>query len=204
MEGEQSVDSMDENLFRFYLELKSPEAGVWNTSPQCIYTELITRDYIRKSFVVTEGIQICNVGIGTGDWDDYLGYWVQDKGHITSIDIDNEICEIFAYRQMREGHLNPSKVICKSIFDTDLPKGKFDIVTLIGSSINEIAEFEKCLDTCFSLLKQGGYLMFMAHVKYSPYEIIEKYIQYTDHLLEKHDLYDAFPEYPFYICKIKK
>lgn len=93
------MNMMDEKLFRFYLELKSPEAGVWNTSPQCIHTELITRDYVRKSFVVTDGIQVCNVGIGTGDWDDYLGYWLKDKGNLTSIEIDKEICEIFSYRQ---------------------------------------------------------------------------------------------------------
>ncbi|MBM7621104.1 SAM-dependent methyltransferase [Bacillus tianshenii] len=198
------MNNMDEKLFQYYLELKSPEAGVWNTSPQCIHTEMKTRDYIRKSFAITEGMQVCNVGIGTGDWDDYLGYWIKDKGNLTSIEIDKETCEIFAYRQAREGHPNPSKVICKSIFDPDLPEGNFDIVTLIGSAINEIGEFEKCLDSCFSLLKQSRYLMIMANLKYSPFEVIEEYIRKTDHLLEKHDIYDDFPEYPFYICKIKK
>lgn len=198
------MNNLDEKLFQFYLELKSPEAGVWNTSPQCLHTEMKTRNYIRKSFEITEGMQVCNVGIGTGDWDDFLGYWIKDKGNLTSIEIDKEICEIFAYRQTREGHPNPSKVICKSIFDTDLPEGKFDIVTLIGSAINEIGKFEKCLDGCFSLLKKGGYLMLMAHQKYSPFEVIEEYIRNTDHLLEKQDVYDDFPEYPFYICKIKK
>lgn len=126
---------------------------------------MVTRDYVRKSFKPTEGIQVCNVGIGSGDWDDYLGYWLKGKGDLTSIDIDKEICEIFAYRQKREGHPNPSKVLCKSIFDSHLPKGKFDIVTLIGSAINEAGDFKRCLDSCFSLLKHGGHLMFMANLK---------------------------------------
>lgn len=195
---------MDEKLFEYYLELKSPEAGLWNTSPQCIHTELITRDYIRSFFVVTNGIQVCNVGIGTGDWDDYLGYWINGKGSLTSIEIDQDICELFAYRQARERHPNPSKVICKSIFETELHKEKFDIVTLIGSTINEIGDFQKCLDACFKLLKQGGYLMFMTHLKYSPKEMIEGYTRDSDYLLEKYDTYVDFPEYPFYICKIKK
>lgn len=72
--------TIDEKLFNYYLELKSPEAGEWNSSPQCIHTELITRDYIRKAFTVIDGMQVCNVGIGTGDWDDYLGYWLLAQG----------------------------------------------------------------------------------------------------------------------------
>ncbi|GIO90111.1 MULTISPECIES: hypothetical protein [Paenibacillus] len=46
--------NMDEKLFRYYLELKSPEAGEWNSSPPCLYTEVVTRDYVRKSFKPTE------------------------------------------------------------------------------------------------------------------------------------------------------
>lgn len=196
--------NMDEKLFNYYLELGGPEAGEWNLSPQCIHTELTTRDYVRKSFTVTDGFQVCNVGIGTGDWDDYLGYWLKGKGNITSIDIDNEICDIFAYRQQREGQPNPSKVLCKSIFDSDLPKGKFDIVTLIGSAINETGDFNKCLNSCFSLLKHGGYLMFMASLKYSSSEMLEGYLRQTNYHLEQKNLYESFPEYPFFICKIKK
>lgn len=196
--------NMDEKLFNYYLELKSPEASEWNSSPQCIHTELITRDYVRRTFTVTDGIQVCNVGIGTGDWDDYLGYWLKGKGNITSIDINNEICEIFAYRQQREGHPNPSKVLCKSIFDSDLPKEKFDIVTLIGSAINETGDLERCLDSCFSLLNTSGYLMFMANLKYSSLELLEEYLKQTNYQLEQKNLYKAFPEYPFFICKIKK
>ncbi|MCR2807557.1 class I SAM-dependent methyltransferase [Paenibacillus soyae] len=196
--------NMDEKLLNYYLELKSPEAGEWNSSPQCIHTELITRDFVRKTFSVTDGIQVCNVGIGTGDWDDYLGYWLKGKGNITSIDINNEICEIFAYRQQREGHPNPSKVLCKSIFDSDLPKENFDIVTLIGSAINETGDFKKCLDSCLSLLNPDGYLMFMANLKYSSLEMLEEYLKQTNYQLEEKNLYNAFPEYPFFICKIKK
>lgn len=201
---EELIMKMDEKLFRYYLELKSAEAGEWNTSPQCIYTELVTRDYIRKSFAVTNEIQVCNVGIGTGDWDDYLGYWLKGKGSLTSIDIDKELCELFTYRQQREEHPNPSKVLCKSIFDSDLPKDEFDIVTIIGSAINETGDFEKCLDSCFRLLKHDGYLMYMANFKNSPTVMVEEYISKTSYLIESRDIFDEYPEYPFYIYKIKK
>nr|WP_144926516.1 class I SAM-dependent methyltransferase [Paenibacillus bovis] len=195
---------MDAKLLQFYLDMKSPEAGPWNSSPQCLHTEVVTRDYIRKTFPVTEGMQVCNVGIGTGDWDDYLGYWLNGRGQLTSIEIDEEICELFTYRQKRERHPNPATVICKSIFDPNLPKEEFDLVTLIGSAINEVGEFTKCLDACFRLLKKGGYFMFMANVKYSPIEMLQEYISKTDYSLEKQDVYDEFPEYPFYICKLRK
>lgn len=196
--------NMDEKLFHYYLDLKGPDAGEWNTSPQCIYTELVTRDYIKKSFSVFDGIMVCNVGIGTGDWDDYLGYWLKGKGKLTSMDINSEICEIFEYRQQREGHPNPANVLCKSIFDSDLPVENFDIVTLIGSAIHETGDFKKCLDSCFSLLKRGGYLMFMASLKYASVEMMEEYIRNTSYHMELKDLFESFPEYQFYICKIKK
>jgi SAM-dependent methyltransferase len=196
--------NMDQKLFQYYLELKGPEAGEWNSSPQCIYTEFVTRDYVKKSFHLFDGIQVCNVGIGTGDWDDYLCYWLKGKGSLTSIDIDKEICEIFEYRQMREGHPNPAKVWCKSIFASDLPKEIFDIMTLIGSTIQETGDMRRCLDSCFSLLKPGGYLMFMTNLKYFPVELLEEYIRDANYYIEQKDLYEAFPEYPFYICKIKK
>ncbi|WP_438494889.1 class I SAM-dependent methyltransferase [Paenibacillus sp. IHBB 3054] len=194
----------DEKLLQYYMELKGPEAGEWNTSPTCIHTQLVTRDYVKRLFKIFDGIQVCNVGIGTGDWDDYLGYWLKDKGKLTSIDIDDEICGIFQYRQKREGHPNPSTVLCKSIFDLDLPQNAFDIVTLIGSSIDESGEFKKCLDACFSLLKPEGYLMFMASLKNSGLELLEEYISHSQACIAQKDSYDAFPGYPFFICKISK
>lgn len=196
--------NLDEKLFRYYLELKGPEAGEWNSSPQCLYTEVMTRDYVRKVFDNVEGMQVCNVGIGTGDWDDFLGYWLNGKGNVTSIDIDKEICEIFAYRQKREGHPNPSTVLCKSIFDSDLPEEKFDLVTLIGSAINETGDFEKCMDACFNLLKHGGHLLFMASLKHSYYEMLETYIYKKSLRIEQKKTHEDFPEYPFFICKISK
>ncbi|WP_274364145.1 class I SAM-dependent methyltransferase [Paenibacillus thermotolerans] len=198
------MKTMDEKLLRYYIELKGPEAGEWNSSPQCLHAEMATREYVRKNFGRFDGMQVCNVGIGTGDWDDYLGYWLKGIGKLTSIDIDAEICEIFEYRQRREGHPNASKVLCKSIFDPSLPAEAFDLVTLIGSSIDETGEYSGCLDACFRLLKSGGYLMLMANARSAPFEKLEQYMQGTVHHMVQKDTFTAFPEYPFYICKIKK
>ncbi|CAG9621117.1 class I SAM-dependent methyltransferase [Sutcliffiella rhizosphaerae] len=191
--------TMDQKLLNYYLELKGPEAGPWNTSPACLHTEQVTRDFIRKHINLTHGIRVCNVGIGTGDWDDFLGYWLNGHGILTSIDIDNEICEIFAYRQMREGHPNPAQIHNKSIFDKDLPSATFDVVTLIGSAIQEIGEFRKCMDACFRLLKDDGQLLLMINSKYKS----EKMIDELDYEVLKKQHYPEFPEYPFSIILFK-
>lgn len=196
--------NMDDRLFQYYLNLRSPEAGEWNSSPACLYTELSTRDYVRTAFEVKAGLQVCNVGIGTGDWDDYLGYWLNGKGCLTSIDIDRDLCELFAYRQKREGHPNPSRAVCESIFETSMSDGQFDLVTLIGSTAMESGDVHKCLDSCINLLKQDGALMFMSRLKNNAQGLLEQYIDHSGHQLERMQRYEAFPEYPFFICTIRK
>jgi ubiquinone/menaquinone biosynthesis C-methylase UbiE len=195
---------MEDKLLQYYLALRHPEANEWNSSPPCLYTEMMTRDYVSKNFSLADGIQVCNVGIGTGDWDDYLGYWLKGRGSLTSLDIDKEICELFEYRQHRERHTNPSKVICASIFDPELPAAAFDIVTLIGSTVNEAGHMERCLDSCFRLLRDGGYLMFMANLNSVSVDKAEHYVGTTCHRIEQMDTYELFPQYPFFICKLKK
>jgi SAM-dependent methyltransferase len=195
---------MEEKLLNYYLALKGPEAGEWNSSPDNLYAECMTRDYVRKEFVVKDGMQVCNIGIGTGDWDDYLGYWLKDKGQLTSIDIDADICELFAYRQQREEHSNPSQVLNRSIFDADLPQGAFDLVTLIGSTISEAGEFERCLDACLGLLKPGGSLMFMTNLKRSPVSRLEHYAEDRGVIMEQLERYEAFNRYPFHISTLRR
>lgn len=196
--------NMDDKLLNYYLALKHPEAAQWNGSPACLHTELSTRDYIRKTYSIQSGMQACNVGIGTGDWDDYLGYLLKGKGSLTSLDMDQEICEIFAYRQLREGHPNPSKVVCESIFTTTLPEKSFDLVTLLGSTVRQSGDAHNCLDASMRLLKQGGALMFMTNLKNSPIQWLESYLADRPFYLEGKQVYEDYPEYPFYICTIKK
>ena len=94
----------DEKLLSYHLSLRDPEAGAWNLSPQNLYLEMMSRDFLKRNLELFDGIQICNIGIGVGEWDDYLGYISKDFGRVTSVDIDQEICSIFEYRQKREGH----------------------------------------------------------------------------------------------------
>lgn len=46
--------------------------------------------------------------------------------------------------------------------------------------------------------------MFMASLKYSYLEMLGIYIKGTAFQIEQKNVYEEFPEYPFFICKIKK
>jgi ubiquinone/menaquinone biosynthesis C-methylase UbiE len=173
------TDDMDQRLFEHYLALAGPEAGPWNRSPRSLYIEYWTRDFIAKRLEPFDGMRVCNVGIGTGGWDDFLGDWLNDKGRLTSVDIDPDICELFEYRQKREGHLNPSTVVCADILSDSLPAASFDVVTVIGSTVGESEDYDGCLDSCWRLVREGGHMMYMDFLRRPP-ERFEAWAKSTD------------------------
>ncbi|WP_337102688.1 class I SAM-dependent methyltransferase [Paenibacillus sp. YIM B09110] len=193
---------MDARLLEYYLALKSPEAGEWNSSPENLHAEWRTRDYITKFIHVESGFQACNVGIGTGDWDDFLGYWLKGKGRLTSIDINRDICELFAYRQQREGHPNPSYVVNKSLFDSELPQQTFDLVTMIGSTIDEAGQMNRSMEVCMGLLKPEGRLLFMANLRAVSPVRLEQALNNNVYRIEQLEMFEDMPRYSFFICTI--
>ena len=80
-------------------------------------------------------MRVCNVGIGVGLWDDWLGYVVGDV--ITSVDRDRDICEVFELRQHRERHPHPARVICGDVLLGALAGESFDLITCTGSTLHE-------------------------------------------------------------------
>lgn len=193
-----------ENLLQYYLNLREPEAYQWNLSPRSLYIEYITRDYFERKFTLFDGIKVCNVGIGVGEWDDYLGYLLHGNGSLTSVDINPDICSIFSYRQKIEGHPNPSQVICENIIETTLEENQFDIVTIIGSTLEESKQYENVLKSCFNLLKDNGYLMVMDFEKNKSFEDFKKVISQSDHLIIDKEAYETYESLSFYICKVRK
>lgn len=150
----------DQKLLQFYLALGGPEAGPWNLSPRSAYLEYRLRTWLEGYLLPSSGIEVCNIGIGVGFWDDFLGYHILGHGRLTSIEIDSEICEVFGYRQKREGHPNPARVLCMDILSEDIPKERFDFVTLIGSTASEAGDHERLLFQTTRLLKAGGFLFY--------------------------------------------
>src|SRR5690606_743746 len=130
-------------------------------APRTLYLEYWTRQFITSRLVRMPGLRVCNVGIGTGDWDNFLCDLLIDAGSLTSIDIDREICELFRYRQQREGHPNPSTVVCADVMADSLPPASFDVVTVIGSTVSESGNYDRCLTSCMRLVRSAGFLMYM-------------------------------------------
>lgn len=181
-----------------------PTAGHGIYHQKNLYFEYISRDFVSNQFELIDGMKVCNVGIGAGEWDDYLGYWLKDKGTLTSIDIDKEICEFFTLRQKIEQHSNPSNVICEDVMTTTAPKAYFNLVTIIGSAIQETGAYHRALSSCFDLVKENGYLMYMDFVNFHCPSDFEEYLKTTTHEVVDFQLFDKYPDIKFYVFKVKK
>ncbi|PRZ16324.1 MULTISPECIES: class I SAM-dependent methyltransferase [Laceyella] len=189
----------DEKLLKYYLDSRQPEAYEWNISPQNLYIESTIRDFVQKHLNLFPGIQVCNVGIGSGEWDDFLGFWLNGMGQLTSIDKNKDICDIFRYRQSKENHPNPSKVICEDVLFTSLDNAQFDIVTVIGSTVKESGAYDDILNQCFNLVKKDGRILYMDFVRYHHPRQFENYIYESKYTIEKVYMDNKYPELSFYI-----
>lgn len=194
----------DQKHLQFYLNMREPEAYRWNMSPKSLYLELETRDFLLRHFEAAPGMKACNIGIGVGEWDDFLGYFLHGCGQLTSIDIDPGICECFIYRQKREGHLNPSTVRCDDFLTCPLPIREYDLVTMIGSALNEIGAYRKTLTKICDILKPSGHLMYMDLVKYHRKEELLDILDVLKLKLETIEEYERYPSIGFYCMKLAR
>jgi 2-polyprenyl-3-methyl-5-hydroxy-6-metoxy-1,4-benzoquinol methylase len=152
----------DNDLFEHYLKRLAPDGSAeWNLSPECLYAQFCMGEAFKSHFSPFRGVKVINVGIGAGEWDDFLGYWAKGFGSVTSVDIDRTICDLLRYRQQREGHPNPSAVVCEDFLSTKLDYCFFDIVTAVGSTLDEVGKPCEMLERCRDLLKPGGRLFLM-------------------------------------------
>lgn len=150
----------DRRLLGFYLARGAPEAQRWNLSIENLSAELACRRALTAWVRRRRGMRVCNVGIGAGEWDDFLGYWLEGFGRLTSIDRDRRACEVFRYRQAREGHPNPAKVARADAAGAPAA-GRFDLATLVGSTAAESGGPRALLPACLRLLKGRGRLFYM-------------------------------------------
>ena len=83
------------------------EAGPWNLSLENKYLEYMITRFFEEHFIVGEGTNICNIGIGAGSWDKSLSFKLKG-GRLTSIDIDEVSCR--KLRLCLEIEQNPADV----------------------------------------------------------------------------------------------
>ena len=146
----------DERLFLLntYAQMYGPEAGPWNLSVGNKYLEYRFADFFERHFTVTEGMDLCNIGIGAGEWDRYLSYKLKN-GSLTSIDRLEICCRQLEKRLVCEGNPNKVTVICSDVMELE-SKEQFDIVTMVGTTGMESGDSISLLEKASHLVKTGG------------------------------------------------
>lgn len=143
-----------EFLLQTYASMYGPEAGPWNLSVGNLYLEYRIAEFFEKHFVVSENAHICNIGIGAGEWDRYLSYKLK-QGSLTSVDREEICCRQLEQRLTCEGNPNDVRVICSDAMTLDMD-GRFDLVTMVGSTAMESGMGLSLLQKAFRLAKTGG------------------------------------------------
>lgn len=129
----------------------------WNLSLESAWLDYELRSFVLSRLPAHRPLSVCNVGIGVGLWDDWLAHAV---GHaITSVDRDPEICRIFEIRQRRERHPFPSKIICADVRDGVLDGCAFDVITCVGSTLDESGDRGRTQQALLRALAPAGQLL---------------------------------------------
>ena len=151
-------------LLKHYASFYGPEAGPWNLSPECLFVDYKTRSFVsallERRFSDYTRLKVCNVGIGQGDWDIFLSYKIGSRGELTSVDISAKICETLCARLSIEENPNVVHILNEDINRTSLSPNTFDLVTIIGSTVEEAGQEYRTLDSCLKLVRSGGILMY--------------------------------------------
>ena len=157
--GQIPADDRD-FLLGVYAQMYGPEAGPWNLSVGNRYLEYRIADFFEKHFDVDAGMEICNIGIGAGEWDRYLSYRLQGGG-LTSIDQLEICCSQLEKRLVCEGNPNPVRVICADAMELDLTE-RFDLLTMVGTTGQESGDSVKLLGQAVRFLRPGGQLYYQS------------------------------------------
>ncbi|MBE6922473.1 MAG: helix-turn-helix domain-containing protein [Ruminococcaceae bacterium] len=147
-------DSRSAFLLQTYSQMYAPEAGPWNLSVENKYLEYRFRDFFEKNFSIPQNVQLCNIGIGAGEWDTYLTYKLSG-GTLTSIDKLEICCRQLEERLSCEGNPNKVNVVCADATTLDFAD-RFDILTMVGSTAMESCDGMGLFAKACEFVKDGG------------------------------------------------
>lgn len=153
-------DSRTAFLLQTYSQMYAPEAGPWNLSVENKYLEYRFREFFEKHFDIPKNAQICNIGIGAGDWDIYLSYKLPE-GALTSVDMLEVCCHQLEERLICEGNPNRVAVVCADAMTLDY-KEQFDILTMVGSTTMESGDGMALLAKASGFIKEGGAIYYQS------------------------------------------
>jgi protein-L-isoaspartate O-methyltransferase len=143
---------VDDDLLAHYV---ARGAEAWNVSTEAAWLDFELRAWVEPRLAGVR--RVCNVGIGVGLWDDWLGHVVRER--ITSVDRDPDICRVFALRQARERHPFPAEVVCGDVLEGALRGRAFDAITAVGSTAGESGEHYAFEAALLAALAPGGVLL---------------------------------------------
>ncbi len=144
----------------YYGEVYNEECGKWNTSLVCKWIDYEETKFFEEHFKIDSAKNLLNIGIGPGVWDRYLSYKMNKDSKLTSIDIDPDITDTFIACLENEGNKRNIEILNINFFDYK-PSNKFDIITLVGSAVLEIGDYQKLFLKALSHLSKNGELYYM-------------------------------------------
>lgn len=153
-------DSRTAFLLQTYSQMYAPEAGPWNLSVENKYLEFRFREFFEKHFDISKKAQVCNIGIGAGEWDTYLAYKLPE-GTLTSVDMIDVCCRQLEERLICEGNPNRVNVICADAMTLDFTE-QFDILTMVGSTAIESGNGMALLEKASTFVKDGGAIYYQS------------------------------------------
>ncbi len=159
------MNTLDKDyILEYYGEFYNEECGKWNTSLKAKWYDYKINEYFEENFKLKEAKNICNIGIGPGHWDRYLSYHMNDECKLVSVDIDPDITETFRLCLENEQNKRNIEIINNDIFKYN-PDIKFDIVTMIGSAVQEIGYYKEIFKKATSMLADNGELFYSCVTK---------------------------------------
>ena len=178
-------------ILEYYSEFNNEECGKWNTSLKAKWYDYKITEYFEENFNFKEFKTICNIGIGPGHWDRYLSYHMNDECKLISIDIDSDITETFRLCLENEQNKRNIEIVNSDIFDY-IPSHKFDIITMIGSTVKEIGLYKETFKKAISMLNDNGELFYSSVTKEETKDLLLSAINDTGYVVNNYQRLEKY------------
>ena len=189
-------------ILEYYSEFNNEECGKWNTSIQSKWYDYNITKYFEENFSLKDAKVICNIGIGPGHWDRYLSYHMNEECRLISVDIDTDITETFRLCLENEQNSRNIEIVNKNIFEYN-PKDKFDIVTMVRSTVQEIGKYNEIFKKVTTLLNDEGELYYSCVSKNEIKEQLFNALKNTGYIIDDYQRVEKYG-LVLIVCKIKK
>lgn len=196
-----------DKVFKHYISFYDALAGPSNLAPETLYIIYRYRRHFKSILNLYFGdatdLSVCNVGIGQGDWDLYVSFELGSKGKLTSIEIRTDSYEVHKDRLEIQKHPYDVEVLNEDVNATSLPPESVDLLTIVGSTVQESGKYQETLDSCIGLIRSGGVLFYADFPKY--HALDDFFVFAQNRPIEILDVEsDKNPDLPFYLITVRK